>query len=297
MTINKLQLSTYSLNLCIKRHLTVDMTRVKWNAFRIAKRRSHQSATMSSIQSVKRAFEILHAIANSYSDVQLARLASATGLPKPTIVRMLSTLEEIQAVERNPLSGGYRIGPGIAQLVSKPSWLLTICQPVLEEMALVSGEAASLAVLEKDQLRYIAQISSPNSNIQIRDWTGIQVPTLHIASSGKLFLAYHPQLKQRYLEKPLEQFTNHTLITAAALELELSTILENGFAWVRDEFELGLSGVSAPLFDANGTMIAGLNLYGPSFRLPLERGGELVEIVVEFARQVNGELSAVSSKQ
>lgn len=252
---------------------------------------------MSSIQSVKRAFEILHAIANSSGDAQLAFLAEQTGLPKPTIIRMLSTLEEIEAVERDLISGGYRIGEGVARLVTKPSWLLTIGRPILDELAARSGEAASLAVLENDQLLYIAQVSSPAQNIQLRDWTGIQVPMLHIASSGKLFLAYDPHTKAHYTQKPLEKFTPHTIITLNDLDQELAQIRSQGFAWVRDEFELGLSGVSAPIFGRTGNIVAGLNLYGPSFRLPEERGGILERMVVEFARRVNEELNAVSGER
>jgi len=42
----------------------------------------------------------------------------------------------------------------------------------------------------------------------------------------------------------------------------------DGYAWAHEEFADGLSSVAAPVFDAEGRVVAALHVYGPSSRLP-----------------------------
>jgi DNA-binding IclR family transcriptional regulator len=67
--------------------------------------------------------------------------------------------------------------------------------------------------------------------------------------------------------KKLERFTANTLSTRAALEQELTSVRERGVASVRDEWEIGVSGVSSAIFDSRKYPIAALGISGPSERL------------------------------
>lgn len=252
---------------------------------------------MSGIQSVQRAFEILQAVAHFPSGAQFGQVAERTGLPKSTVSRMLTTLEELGAVEREHSSAGYRIGRLIADLVAQPSWLVTLAEPWLHRLVEDSAETATLSVMDGDRLLYIAQHSDPNSNIQLRDWTGTHFPTLHVSSPSKLFLAHDPALRQRYLTNPLERFTENTITEADQLDTHLQQICRQGYAWVREEFERGLAGVSAPIFDRNQTLVAALSLYGPSFRVPsAENDADFTNLVVQAAQQISEKLGNHTGK-
>ncbi|MEM7331995.1 MAG: IclR family transcriptional regulator [Chloroflexota bacterium] len=248
---------------------------------------------MSEIQSVQRAFEILNAVAQVPHGAQLGDIAELTGLPKSTISRMLTTLEKIAAVKREHPKAGFQIGPAIAALIAQPSWLVSLAEQPLRRLVEETGETATLSIMDGERLLYIAQKSDPNSNIQLRDWTGIHFPTLHVLSPSKIFLAYDSTLRQRYLTKPLERFTENSIVERERLVIQLDHICQHGYAWVREEFERGLAGVSAPIFGQTGKIVAALSLYGPVFRVPSEENEHLfsdlvVKVAAEMSAQIGG---------
>ncbi len=246
---------------------------------------------MSEIQSVQRAFEILAAIAQWPNGAQLSDIAEITGLPKSTISRMLTTLEKIAVVQREHPKAGFQIGPAIAELIAQPSWLVSLSEQPLQQLVEKTAETATLSVMDGDRLLYIAQKSDPNSNIQLRDWTGIHFPTLHVSSPSKVFLAYDLALRQRYLSKPLERFTENSVVDPKQMTIHLDQICQQGYAWVREEFERGLAGVSAPIFGRTGKVVAALSLYGPVFRMPTdENEKEFSDLVVNLAAEMTANL-------
>lgn len=247
---------------------------------------------MSEIQSVQRAFRILDAVAQAPAGAQVGDIARLTSLPKSTISRMLTTLEKIGAIERESPNDGYRIGSAIAKLIAQPSWLVNLGAIPLQQLVEETGETATLSVMDGDRLLYIAQKRDPNSNIQLRDWTGTHFPTLHVSSPSKLFLAYDSALRQRYLSQPLERFTENTIVEHDKLKTHLNLICQQGYAWVREEFERGLAGVSAPVFGRNGKMAAAISLYGPVFRVPThDNEKEFSDLVVKMATNMTAKLA------
>ncbi len=223
---------------------------------------------MSDIQSVKRAFTILKVIAAYPDGVNLARIAKQVDLPKSTVSRMLSTLESIQAVERLPYGEGFCIGPETLALVMQPSYLISITQSFLSELAQVIGEAVNLCLPDGDQVYYAAQMQIQRS-IQVRDWTGTRMGFLHRISPGKLFLAHWSQEQiDEYLKRPLEGFTQNSITNPDQLQQHLLEIKQQGYAWAFEEFEKDLNGISAPIQNSDGQVIAAVNVSGPAFRFP-----------------------------
>ncbi len=251
---------------------------------------------MAEIQSVQRAFRILDAVSQVPNGAQVGDVARLTGLPKSTISRMLTTLENIEAIQRETPHAGYGIGPTIAKLLAQPSWLVSLGEIPLQQLVEATGESATLSVMDGDRLLYITQKSDPKPNIQLRNWTGTHFSALHVSSPCKLFLAYDAALLRRYLCKPLERFTEHTIVDQGRLKAHLDQISRQGYAWVREEFEHGLAGVSAPVFGRNGKIAAAISLYGPSFRIPShENEKEFSELVVKKAAEMTAHLAGVNS--
>jgi DNA-binding IclR family transcriptional regulator len=102
----------------------------------------------------------------------------------------------------------------------------------------------------------------------VRDWTGSRFP-LHVVSSGKVFLAaWEAEALARYLERPLAQYTPKTIADSVRLRQQLAEIRKQGYCWAIEEFEEGLNGVSGPVYDQTGLVVAVVNIYGPAFRFP-----------------------------
>ncbi len=247
---------------------------------------------MSDIQSVKRAFTILNIVANYPDGISLAEMTDVVDLPKSTVARMLSTLESLETVERVPDGDGFRLGPATAALIWQPYYLQTIIRPYMEQLAEATGETVSLALPENDQIHYIDQIEC-RFDIQMRDFTGYRIPDLHAYSPGKILLAHWPEARlKHYLNQPLTQFTPHTITNPTNLQEQLNDVQARGYAWASDESELGLVGLSAPIYNTSHNLVAMINIYGPVFRFPpIHPESALTQKIIDIAETISENLS------
>jgi Transcriptional regulator len=223
---------------------------------------------MSRVQSIERAFAVLGTLANG--PLGVTEVADRAGLAKSTAARLLTSLAREGAVEQVPGDTAYRLGPRLATLASgvmPTRSLAMLARPSLESLAAAVGEAAGLAIPDGDLAHYIDQVDTPNP-VSIRDWTGSRIP-LHAVSSGQVLLAFRPPTSlQRYLGRPMEAFTERTIVTGDALLERLRSIRRDGYTWAREEFDEGISSIAAPIADADGEVVAALHVHGPSYRFP-----------------------------
>jgi IclR family acetate operon transcriptional repressor len=115
---------------------------------------------MSSVQSIRRAFDVLGALAEG--PLGVTDVAERSGLPKSTAARLLATLAGEGAVEQVPGDTQYRLGPRLVTLsagLTPTRSIAAIARPTLEELAAVSGEAAGLSVPDGDLVHYIDQVA------------------------------------------------------------------------------------------------------------------------------------------
>jgi DNA-binding IclR family transcriptional regulator len=243
---------------------------------------------MSSVQSIRRAFDVLGALASG--PLGVTEVADRAGLPKSTAARLLTTLTREGAVEQIPGDTRYRLGPRLATLaagLTPVRSLAAVAHLALTELAETAGEAAGLAVPDGDLVHYIDQVDTPNP-VSVRDWTGSRVP-LHAVSSGQVLLAFRPPAAiERYLERPLERFTPQTLVDPDALRERLREVRRDGYSWVNEEFDEGINSVAAPIADASGEVVAAVHLHGPSYRFPAEGTERVVaERVVASAARIS----------
>ena len=226
---------------------------------------------MSGVQSVERALAILRAL--STGPARVTEIASRTNLPKSTVSRLLSTLEDLDAVEQAGNGGPYRLGSLVAEIAGAtgPTRALPeLAQPFLAELSLLTGEAAGLSVREGGVVRYLAQ-TTPADEVQVRDWTGAEIP-VHVTPSGLVIIAHLPEAEvDEILAQPLARYTDATVTDPAAIRARLAAIRDAGSIWLRGEFAPDASSVAAPVFGRDGTVIAAIHAHGPSYRFPGER--------------------------
>ncbi len=242
---------------------------------------------MSSIQSVKRAFDVLGSLGDG--PLGVTEVADRAGLPKSTAARVLATLVGEGAVEQVPGDTSYRLGPRLITLAAGFSLtrsLAAIARPTLIDLAESSGEAAGLAMPDGDLVHYIDQVDTVQP-VLVRDWTGARIP-LHAVSSGQVLLAFRtPAAIERYLERPMERFTDRTLTDADAVRERLREVRRQGYIWAMDEFEAGISSIAAPIADASGEVIGAVHVHGPSYRFPAEGSkAELAQQVLAGAARI-----------
>jgi DNA-binding IclR family transcriptional regulator len=242
---------------------------------------------MSSVQSIRRAFDVLGTLGDG--PLGVTEVADRAGLPKSTAARLLATLVGEGAVEQVPGDTSYRLGPRLITLsggFSLTRSLAAIARPTLIELAEASGEAAGLGMPDGDLIHYIDQVDTVHP-VLVRDWTGARAP-LHAVSSGQVLLAFRtPAAIERYLERPMERFTDRTLADPDAVRERLRDIRRRGFAWAIEEFDDGISSIAAPIADGSGEVIAAVHVHGPSYRFPTEAAeSELPPVLLAGAARI-----------
>jgi DNA-binding IclR family transcriptional regulator len=248
----------------------------------------------TTVQSVDRALTVMEILA-TLGQAGVTEIAAELGVHKSTVSRLISALEARGYVEQLADRGKYRLGFAVARLARASSGQLDLVkqsQAACDALASESGETTNLAVLDDDRIVNIAEAIG-SAGIALRTWVGQSCPA-HATSSGKVLLAglSGSDLQER-LATRLESFTDTTVTSRSALEIELASVRENGWASVREELEVGLNAVAAPVYDADAQVVAALSVSGPSYRLGEDEIGAIAKLTIAAAESVSRRLGWV----
>jgi IclR family acetate operon transcriptional repressor len=241
---------------------------------------------MEGVRSLERAFELLEHLADGGGEMALSELAEASGLPMPTIYRLMRTLVNRGYVRQQP-SKRYALGPRLIRLGDLAGRLLgTWARPALAELVAEIGETANMAVLEGDEAVYVAQVPSRHSMRMFTE-VGRRVQP-HCTGVGKALLAQLPaETAQAIIDRTkLVGYTPRTITDGAVLLAELDRIRSQGYALDDEEQELGVRCVAVPLIGAPAP--AALSVSGPSGRMT----PEVIEKVVPLMQRTAEKFAA-----
>ncbi len=243
------------------------------------------------IQSVDRAVDVLEYLAER-DDGAVTDLAAALGVHKSTAFRLLAALEARGLVEQVSERGRYRLGFGLVRLAGAAAARLDLVEqsrPVTRRLAMELGETVNVARLEGDAVVNIDQVMG-GATVATQNWVGQRTP-LHATSSGKVLLATAPpDERARLLDRPLAAFTPATITDRAVLEAELERAARDGWAATREELEVGLNAIAAPVRGRDGTVVAAVSVSGPSYRLDPGRFAAVAAAVVAAGDEIGRRL-------
>jgi DNA-binding IclR family transcriptional regulator len=226
---------------------------------------------MSGVQSIQRAFALLRAL--SVGPAGVTELAERADLPKSTVSRLLSALEAEGAVEQLETGGEYQLGNTLADLAgaAAPGYsLITAARPHLMELTAQTGETSGLSVPDGDHVYYLDHVEA-EEEVMVRSWTGERIP-FHLVPSGLAILAGSPApTVDRYLSQPLTSATPTSVTDPARIRERLEQIRRTGYLWFHQEFDESICSVAAPVWGADGSVVAALHVHGPAFRFPGDR--------------------------
>ncbi|MDA8292587.1 MAG: IclR family transcriptional regulator [Actinomycetota bacterium] len=251
----------------------------------------------ATVQSVERAVSVLQILARE-REAGPTEIAAELGVHKSTVSRVLAVLDRRGLATQVRERGPYRLGPGLAELaasaVPPPSELARASTPVCEWLAAASGETAGVSVLDgRDALRVVDVRSG--AAVVSQHPVGQRSPA-HATSVGKVLLAHLSAARRReVLAVPLTRFTASTVTEVRALAVELEEVVGRGWATSRDEWEVGLHAVAAPLRGRDGAVVGALGVSGPSFRLGPDEMAQAAALVCKAAREVGSLLGYVAS--
>lgn len=218
----------------------------------------------SGVQSVHRALDVLEALAAAGGTASLRDLATACGLPAPTLHRLASTLVD-RGYLRQAHDRRYSLGSRLVPLGADAHALLgERALPVLRGLAELTGESANLAVLTQGRAEYVAQAPGRHT-MRIFTEVGNRV-ALHCTGVGKALLAALPPAQACRLigTAPLTARTAATITGPAALHAEITLIRARGYALDEGEMEVGVRCVAVGV---PGAAPMAVSVSGPAARM------------------------------
>jgi IclR family KDG regulon transcriptional repressor len=228
---------------------------------------------------LSRGLDVLAALAEPEAGrdgLGVVRLAALLDGDKSQLSRTLATLADAGFVERDAESLAYRLGWGVFALASRgaESRLLVGAPQVLRAAVAELGESAHLSVRQGVHVLTLLSEESPL--------------TLHAPGRVGEFTPLATTSCGRVLVGDLGDLELAGLGLAEASE-PIARAREQGYAIVREEFEVGVVAAAVPIRDASGRIVAALNVSAPAFRFE-DRLEEAARYLVEAAATLSGML-------
>ena len=214
------------------------------------------------LQSLARGISVLSVLGEGGPHgLTLSAAAAATGLPRATARRSLLTSVRQGYVETD--GNRFTILPRVLELGYARLSQLTIgelAQPHLEQVVRAVHESASMAVLDGEDIRYVARAAAGRI-MSVDIMIGTRFPAF-ATSMGRVLLADLPVPEREwFLEAArIRPLTRHTVTDQAELLRILAGAAEDGYALVDQELEEGLRSMAVPVRDPSGTAVAAVNV-------------------------------------
>ncbi|MBT8233839.1 MAG: IclR family transcriptional regulator [Saprospiraceae bacterium] len=243
--------------------------------------------------SIIKAFKLLEFFSPLKPSWGVRELARHIGANESTTYRMMSTLERLGILYKNPISEKYALGLKLYELgnrVDINDSFVHLTHPELEKVATEIEETVHLGILKDSSVLMVDKVESLKG-LRLDSTVG-QMSPLHCTGLGKVLLAFSnmPLRKKLMSDYDFDVYTENTKKTIPSMTTELNKIKKNGFAIDRQEFELGLICVAVPVFNQENKLVAALSAAGPSDRFKENSLNEYVEILKRGANNIKSKI-------
>lgn len=220
--------------------------------------------------SLARGLAVIRAFTQQRRSLTIAQVSQRTGISRAAVRRCLYTLAALGYVGSDD-GRSYALRPrilalGHAYLSSTP--LASAVQPLLDQITSTLHESSSMAVLEGDEILYVARSSTTTRLMSIDLGIGSRLPA-YCTSMGRVLLAgLAARELDAYLSRvELVKLTARTVTEPAELKAALAKVRRAGYALVDQELEIGLRSIAVPVADSAGKVVAAINVGTQSSRV------------------------------
>lgn len=208
------------------------------------------------VSSVNKALQILRKLGEPPYEYSLTELSGELGLTRSNLFKILKDLESNFFVIKETSSKKYHLGPinlRLGTVYGKLVGFNEIAKPVLKDLRDKIGETVYTCIWEGDRVVVLDKETCPGSLYDRNDFIGKSLP-VNCGSSGKLLFAYRGPEKTRDLLEllPLQKRTPNTIMDKEELLREYSQIREQGYSYEDETFDMGVMGLSVPIFSRTG---------------------------------------------
>lgn len=223
-----------------------------------------------------------------------AVFARESGLPFSTAYRLLNTLAETGFAQYDQRTKEYRLGLTVfelSQVMASVHGYDGTVLPVLRRLSEATNESCLFAVLDGIESVTVHTVDGP----EFRQTTdpGDRLP-LSVSSMGKAMLSGMPDPEARQLidQLSLESCTEHTVTDPEALWEQIAAGRAVGYVYQREEVDLGMNAIAAPVTGPTGDVIGAVAIAAPLFRADREQLVQHRGPLAQAARELAATLPA-----
>jgi IclR family KDG regulon transcriptional repressor len=254
----------------------------------------HGRQEKAKASAIEKALDILLAFTPNNPDMGTVELSQKTGFHAATVNRILKTLMGRRFLHQNPLTRKFTLGPAIfalgeSVLESVRGNLLPVALPYVRELSKNLRETVVLEILV-GMSGIIVYVEQGDHTLSIRADIGGRVP-IHASAGAKAILAFSEQeIIERVLKKELKRYTKTTITDPQKLRIQLKEIRDDGFAFTREEMNLGINAIGIPVFNHENRPVAALVVVGPSSRVKCSKKSPMVAQLKQTAQRISADL-------
>jgi DNA-binding IclR family transcriptional regulator len=259
---------------------------------RMTAKQQDEPAADDNLKSLVKVMRVLDCFSTINRSLSLTELCAATGYPRSTTHRLVSSMRDVGLLDQERQRDRYRLGLKLFELgnvVLANMDLHREARRHVEALSQISGQVVHLALFDGRQAIVIHRATAtPEGGTPL---TLIEAAPVHCTSVGKAVLAFQPpEVVDGVIDAGLKRFTDKTITNGKKLRAELAQIKKRGYAVDDGEHQPGLRCIGAPIHDSAGRVIAGISISGPAWKIPVTEIESLSKIVIHHAAQISANL-------
>jgi IclR family transcriptional regulator, pca regulon regulatory protein len=211
--------------------------------------------------SLARGLAVIRAFGEGKPQLSIREVALATGFSRAAARRCLHTLTTLGYA--TGAGGVYELTPATLSLASNylgSTSIARVAQPILERVSNQLHESSSVAVLDGDDIVYVAR-AAVRRILSIGLAVGSRLPAPS-TSMGRVLIANLDEASRvRVMTRvKLSRHTPRTIVDKTEFRAELDRIRAQGYAIVDQELELGLRSMAVPIVGPGRRVQAAINV-------------------------------------
>ncbi len=236
------------------------------------------------VQSLVKGLKVIQAFNQQRSMMTLSQVASVTGYTRAATRRFLLTLVN----EGYARQEGKQFALTAKILDLGFSYLSTVdiwhhAKPIMESLVEQLNESCSAAVLDGQDVVYVARVATTKRIMSITLNVGTRLPAISTSMGRMLLASLSETALDEFLNKcDLVKHTQYTLVDKGELKADIAKVREQGYSMVEQEFELGLTSISVPVHNSVGEVIAALNV---STHMSQTARKQILEVILPALKQ------------
>lgn len=196
-------------------------------------------------------------------------MAVELGMSKSKAHSLLTSMADVGLLRRTS-RGRYRLGwrlLGLNRVLADTTDFRCTARPVMGVLTAHFGETVHLGTLDGGEVVYVDRSQGNQATRIAVSAIGARMPA-HCTGVGKVMLSQldAPALDQVLSRHELEPRTPYSVTDVSVLKAELARIREREIAFDCQEAVRGISCVAAPIWGADGDVVAAISLTAPTSR-------------------------------